>query len=695
MSPLSPRRALLLTAASWLILASVAHAETEADNTVSSVTITQVRKDQSLLLGAPASYLDTPMSTSSVPTALILDQGGTTLLDALRNVPGAQADLSFSGSHSQVVVLRGSIADSGTQSSRILRDGARLSNYAFTPAFVDEVQVLRGPGAAASTRSEPGGTVALVTKAPQMRDFGTAYARVGAHNAREAWIDVNRVLSERHGVAGRVVLVHSTESEWRHVKDELQGVKLGLSKTDGDRYHLALDFEATNQTYNPDFGLPALNGKVVAVPRDRQLGEPFADSTTDNRVYSLHGDYRLTDTTRLSLDYTHLDGKTTSVRNSVFSIAAGQPAGTYNRATAYEPGGKRIIDSLALGATSVLRTGAATHNLYVGAEYYAEDLNLPSLTVPASSNPRINVYNPVFGLVVAPTGVLPRSLTIQDTRSWLVTVQDRIEIGRFNLVAGLQYVDLDSAYGVVGVVRPVSEQRWSPKLGLTYALTPNQSLYASYSTGSAFQPVMNTSGQSAPMRHSEQYEVGWKLELGEGRLRADAALFRLDHSNMIAGDPAFFGRFLIGGEARSQGLEVSVNGQVTERLSLNVAYANTDAKYRAASLYPGRRIPNVARDAGSVWAQMQWNARWRTGLGVAAQGDRYADGANTTRLPGYVRLDLTQTVRFSVQGRPLEAQLNIENLLDKDYFAGSHVHVARYILPAAGRNASVSLAYRF
>jgi iron complex outermembrane receptor protein len=197
------------------------------------------------------------------------------------------------------------------------------------------------------------------------------------------------------------------------------------------------------------------------------------------------------------------------------------------------------------------------------------------------------------------------------------------------------------------------------------------------------------------MRHSKQYEVGWKLDMGDGRLRADAALFRLDHDNMIAGDPAFFGRFLIGGQARSQGLEASINGQITDRLSVNLAYANTDAKYREASLYPGKHIPNVARDSGSLWGQMRWDAHWRTGLGLLAQGDRYADGANTTRLPGYVRVDLVQAYRIKVDGRPLELQLNIENLLDKDYFAGSHVHVARYILPGEGRNASVSLSYRF
>jgi len=657
------------------------------------VVVTGRRTGADLALGAPATFLETPAAVSTVQTTTLLEQGGTTLLDALRNVPGAQADLSFVGSHSQVVVLRGSIADSGTQSSRILRDGVRLSNYAFTPAFVDQINVLRGPGAAASTRSEPGGTVELVTKSAQLSDFGMAYARIGQNHARETWIDVNRVLSREHGLAGRLILISSAEDEWRHVKDELDGLKLGLSKSDGDRYRVNFDFEATNQTYNPDFGLPALNGSVVDVPRDRQLGEPFADSTTDNRVYSLHADYSLP-LGRVALGYTHMDSHTVSIRNSVFAVAAGQPFGTYNRATAYEPDGRREIDSVALSWTDEVATGAIVHNLYAGAEYYTETLSLPSLGVPAVNNSPINVFNPVYGRNTAPTGTLTQTLTGQDTQSTLFTVQDRMEIGRLGLIAGLQFVDLDSTYGVVGVAEPVTESRVTPRLGVTYALSDSQTLYASYSGGSAFQPVLQTSGESVPLRHSEQYEIGWKFDDG-GRLRADVALYQLDHDNLISGDPAVFGRFLVGGKARSKGVEISAAGQVTDRLSITLAYAYTDAQYLDGPLYPGKQIPNVAEHSGSLFGQMRWTPQWRTGLGLYGQGERFADGPTATRLPGYVRIDAVQAYSFTLNGRPLELQLNIENLLDEAYFAGSHVHVSRYILPGQGRNASVGLSYRF
>ena len=62
---------------------------------------------------------------------LVGAQAGQSLQDALRNVPGAQADSGFNGSHTQFFVLRGAIADSATGSNRVLRDGVRMSNYPF------------------------------------------------------------------------------------------------------------------------------------------------------------------------------------------------------------------------------------------------------------------------------------------------------------------------------------------------------------------------------------------------------------------------------------------------------------------------------------------------------------------------------------------------------------------------------------
>lgn len=128
----------------------------------------------------------------------------------------------------------------------------RLFNYPYAPAFVQRVEVLRGPGAATGVRSEPGGTVNIVTRQPQLADLGSVYLGGGSQGSFETSIDLNRVLSQENELAARITATRSDASEWRHVPDRLDGIKFGVAKSDGDRYHLRAGIEATNQTYRPD-----------------------------------------------------------------------------------------------------------------------------------------------------------------------------------------------------------------------------------------------------------------------------------------------------------------------------------------------------------------------------------------------------------------------------------------------------------
>jgi iron complex outermembrane receptor protein len=43
----------------------------------------------------------------------------------------------------------------------------------------------------------------------------------------------------------------------------------------------------------------------------------------------------------------------------------------------------------------------------------------------------------------------------------------------------------------------------------------------------------------------------------------------------------------------------------------------------------------------------------------------------------------------------VELQLAVRNLLDKDYYVSSHLHVSRWITPGQGRSFVLSATYRF
>jgi iron complex outermembrane receptor protein len=675
-----------------------------ADNTPTVIVAGQALRDGqragSLATGTGGASMDVPFSVDSVAGERIRDQAGTTLQDALRNIPGAQADSGFNGAHTQFFILRGAVSDSGTGSNRILRDGVRLSNYPYVPAFIDSVDVLRGPGAAVGVRSEPGGTVNIVTRQPGMEDTGAVLLSAGTHGAREVTVDINRVLSG-DALALRVIATRSEASQWRHVPDRLDALKLGVAKSDGQRYHLRAGFEAVNQVYQPDYGIPAIGGRPVDVPRDRQFGEPFGDSTSNNRIVDVHGDVALGDATRLAVDATHLEAHSTSIKNLLNGAPlAGQPAGTYARVSAWEPDTTRRIDSLAASLTGKQDFGGVTHQLFFGLDKYRETLDQPALAVPAATSPAINVYAPVYGRVTAPpAGVtLARSLTMQDLSSFAASLQDQVDLGAWSLVAGVRYMDQHFVYGAVNTV-PVDEARWSPKAGVLYRLSPRHTLYANAASGLSPNQVASSSNRSLPSREAKQVEAGWKSLWLNGALMGDVAVYRLNQTNMISADqstPANNFDFTVDGAARSQGLEASLTGAVTPRLNVAATYAYTDAAYRQNAVYRGKRVPNVARHAMTLWGQYAWSDAWKTGAGLYVQGARFADEANGTTLPGYARLDATQTWRRKLaRGQSVEVQLAVRNAFDRRYDVSSHLHVSRWIMPGEGRNVSVTGTYRF
>lgn len=653
-----------------------------------------------LATGGASTTMALPFSVSSVSDELVLSQAATTLHDVLRNVPGAQADSGFNGSHTQFFSLRGAVADSGTGSNRVLRDGVRLSNYPFVRAFIERVDVLRGPGAAIGVRSEPGGTVNLVSRQPLMGDASSVTASVGEHAAQELSIDLNRVLSEHGGVAARLIATRSRASEWRHVPDRLDGVKLGLGNRAGGTYHVRAGFEATRQVYRPDYGIPAAGDRPAPIPRDRQFGEPFGDSTTDNRMVDLHGDAVLGEDMRLSADFTHLEAQSTSIKNLLTgSPLPGQPDGTYARATSWEPHTRRRIDSAAVSLTGRRQLAGVDHHLFLGVDHYRETLHQPGLSLPGATSPPINIHAPVFGLVTppAPGTVLPRTLTMQDLTTRAVSLQDQVALGAWSMVGGLRYTHQDFMYGAAGI-RPVRERDWSPKLGILYRPDDADTVYANLSTGLAPNQVASSAKQSLPSRKATQAELGWKALWLGGRLSSEVSVYRLKQTHMISSDPSTPDNFdfTVGGSARSRGLEASLNGRLGQRAELVLAYAYTDASYLDNAVFANKRVPNVGRHALSLWGDYRWNQHWRSGAGLFAQGARFADQANCIVLPGHARMDLTHewTTRLAGSGS-VKVQLALRNLLDRHYFVSSHLHVSRWIMPGEGRNASLRVSSDF
>src|ERR1700761_1294273 len=137
-------------------------ANTGNNQSLETVTVT----DQRLTLGlVPDTLINTPQSINVVPAAVIQEQGGNSLADALKNVPGITLNSGEGGTHGDLINLRGfSVSDD------YFLDGLRDTGLYTRDVFdYDSVEVLKGPTSTLFGRGTTGGAINQVTKTPELR----------------------------------------------------------------------------------------------------------------------------------------------------------------------------------------------------------------------------------------------------------------------------------------------------------------------------------------------------------------------------------------------------------------------------------------------------------------------------------------------------------------------------------------------
>jgi catecholate siderophore receptor len=222
----------------------------------------------------------------------------------------------------------------------------------------------------------------------------------------------------------------------------------------------------------------------------------------------------------------------------------------------------------------------------------------------------------------------------------------------------------------------------SPRAGLIYRPIEALSLYGSYSI--AFLPRSGEQLASLSLTTAaldpEQFrnlELGAKWDIHPG-LTATAAIYRLDRSNVAVVDPADATRLvLLGGVAqRVSGVELGLSGKFGERWSVMGAFAHQRGEIlqevRSSAtqvLARGAQLAQLPRRSFSLWNRYDFSSRWGVGMGVVARSAMYAAISNDVTLPGFARLD--GAVFLSLSER-VKLQLNVENLLDKQYFSSAN-----------------------
>jgi catecholate siderophore receptor len=279
-------------------------------------------------------------------------------------------------------------------------------------------------------------------------------------------------------------------------------------------------------------------------------------------------------------------------------------------------------------------------------------------------------------------------------------VQDEVVLTRqVQAIVGVRYdrFDVDFTDNRTGAEFTSRDGLVSPRVALVFKPATPISLYASYSRSSLPRAGEQLSSLTLTTQALEpevfrNREVGAKVELGPA-LWLTAAVYRLDHGNVVVRDAVNPTLSHLVDAERSSGLELELAGNPTGRWAVQGGYAYQDAEIRrslSAAVAAGARLAQVPRHAFSLWNKYDVSRMWAVGLGVIAQGDRFVATDNLVVLPAYARVDAAV---FATLTPHVRLHVNVENLTDERYFWAAHNN--NNIAPGSPRALRVALRTQF
>lgn len=695
---------------------------------------------------------ETPQTITVMTKEMIQDSGVTDLREMLDAQPGITLGTGENGNaFGDRYIIRGQEARSD-----VFVDSLRDPGMTIRESFATEqVEITKGPSSTFAGRGSSGGAVNSISKmASLVQDFSQAQAGVGTDQYHRLTLDSNQTIGEN--IALRVNLMEAYEEvPDRDPADRARaGVALsGLVKAN-DKLVLSGDYYFLDAKDMPDLGTyiePNGGDPVDDIPVYAQK-EDFLNSEVE--VFTLKQNYDFNDTVRLqnALRYGTTDngyvatGARGNTRHTSDPTAPRQPTISLSTHQGWQEV-EYFVDQLNLYLDTELAN--MNHQLILGAEfsdlkvlngvYYVkntEPTNCRLGTSGAGQNGYciVNEHQTPYrnlseimgrridkGKFDSDYQVETLSLytmdTIDLTDKWMLSLGVRLDdLDYSNTVATGAQLNNFTDYGY-------SDKLWNYQGGLTYKINQQGNVYFNYSTskdvnggesdlgancgyggicGSDNKQVGNSKPESV-----ENMELGTKWNILDEKLLLTAAAFRVTKDDVMESVGNAYSTLgtLNTGKNRVDGYEVSVTGNLTPDLSLQLGAATMESGVLKSfqEETEGRVLSNFADD--SLFLQLRYQATQAFAFGGTARysSEMYtgqpdsAAGWNATlneyayEVPAYTVYDLFASYQLSKQA---SLMLNIGNVMDTDYYLAGYRSGA-FTYKGDERSAKLTLTYDF
>jgi iron complex outermembrane receptor protein len=681
-------------------------AQTTTQQVLEEVTVTARKRSESLQ--------ETPISVTAFSADELGERGARSFVDVLTFIPNVSTTngLQIRGiSYNQRNV--GIEAGAGVYVDGVLTGRAQTFDQDLTD--IERVEVLRGPQGTLFGKNSIAGAVNIVTRLPSPEFEGRALVDVGNQERRRGELMLNTPLGDAaalrvsgfySGLGGYIRNMSDGEDYARH--DSRGGrAALLIDPTSSLRVVLRADYlKELERTPWPE----SSRGEDSQRPPPRPIVAPGPYTTMFNLIPEQRRELKgISGTFEYQINE----------RLSFTSITAYRENSDADRSDEDNSALDRIsIDWMDEQQQTTqefrLSGNVGTRVDYVAGLYYFQQDAFTQHT----GNLGADFAIPIPGGFLVPPGmrkpITPRGDI--DTESYAAFVDATISLtDRLDLLAGLRYTeeDKDIVFGIntsaaaLPLFYPVptatdssSDSDLSPTVGLRFRISDELNTYAKYAKG--FKSggwnadfVSRAPGGTAPTvpsfyfepEEAVAYEVGFKAELFDRRLRLNTAVFYTDYTNLQVAQ--FFGINLEddggalavtanAGSATIKGVELEVAAQPSDALSISAGLGYQSAKYDDFANIDGvggnasgrefAGVPKLTGNASVSYAlPLQSSAQIKTRLDYSYRGSGYGDVQNTQRLETAGFGLVNARLGYVSPGERWEATLWARNLLDKEY----------------------------
>jgi iron complex outermembrane receptor protein len=689
--------------------------------TTKDITVTALRQ--------PEKNLEVPLAVTVLGLRDIQLKRGYGIDDILQTVPGVLVQ-NRSGNQDLRISIRGFGARGAgersnagtTRGIRVLVDGipetepdGRTALDMINPLSIQSAEILRSNSSALFGNAS-GGVISFSTVPKETNTKLTFQSQMGSFGLQQYTVQAQGMtdLGLLYATIGK-----SSFDGWRaqSQSDALQ-VSAGLVHQSSARTKVGVHLLAGNV----NFQVPG----PLNLTQYQQDPSMSADTSTFNPTFIQRNERRENTAGRIGLTIDHALSESLTLSTMTYlqsKFLQRSERNTFRDFTRYHTGGNAIIKS-------ANQVSESLHSLFMtGMDYQYQDGAILFYNLingnrgnVLRTNKREGAQNLGF--------FLQEEVMYDETFSMIIG-------GRYDNVSYFNEIYIDGGAPVFSG-QDMSFERFTPKVGFTWRMNEDMSLYANVGGGIEV-PAGNETDPPASLSsfvinpllkpiESTSFELGYKsqslfsdwLGMGEAEVKTDIALYTISTINDII--PYAGGRFYFSaGQTERIGMEISQSARWNNGLSVNLSLTASKNRYTdyvidsiidgvntGASFvyYSNKDIAGIPSLFGSI--QVKFAPSFLKGVQVGFDyrhcGQYYADDANTLSVDSYDMLDCSLSYEFNIS-ESLDVKMfgRVMNLLDATYMSGVWINPERpkfaspaYIEPGLPRNiaAGITLTWK-